>query len=304
MFTSLRARYDAVVIATGAHNPVIIPFKGHARVRQGLHFLKAINRGERPAVGQNVVVIGAGNAGMDVGLGAFAMGAEKVTAIDVQRPAAYQHEIEHFEQLGGCIEWPFVTEKVDDKGIYSRDGRFIAADDIFFAVGERPDLSYLPPRWVDDRGLAAIDECRQLLGAPGVFAVGDTTEPGLLTHAIGSGREVAEYIDDMFHNLDLVPRPKREMIPQSCLRKEYYRPLKRGHFRVEDVTELETGRCLSCGTCRDCGMCVEACPEGAITREDKEDGAFEYVSDDKYCIGCGICAGICPCGIWAMEEVV
>jgi Pyruvate/2-oxoacid:ferredoxin oxidoreductase delta subunit len=197
-----------------------------------------------------------------------------------------------------------MTEKVDEQGIYAKDGRFIEADDILFAVGERPDLSYVPRSWLDDRGMAAVDECRQLLGAPGVFAVGDTTEPGLLTHAIGSGRDVADYIDDMLNNVDLVPKPKREMIPQSCLRKEYFRPLKRGHFKVEDVVELETSRCLSCGTCRDCGMCLEACPEGAIIREEKEDGAFEYVADDKYCIGCGICAGICPCGIWAMEQVV
>ncbi len=304
LFESLHADYDAVVIASGAHNPIIIPFKGHERVRQGLHFLKALNRGERPSVGKKVVVIGAGNAGMDVGLGAFTMGADEVTAIDIQRPGAYQHEIAHFEKLGGRIEWPFMTEKVDEKGIHATDGRFIEADDILFAVGERPDLSYLPRDWVDDCGMVAIDECRQVVAAPGVFAVGDTTEPGLLTHAIGSGRDVAEYIDDMLNNVELVPKPKREMIPQSCLRKEYFRPLKRGHFKVEDVVELETSRCLSCGTCRDCGMCMEACPEGAITREELEDGAFEYVSDEKYCIGCGICAGICPCGIWAMEQVV
>jgi Fe-S-cluster-containing hydrogenase component 2 len=48
-------------------------------------------------------------------------------------------------------------------------------------------------------------------------------------------------------------------------------------------------------------MCLEACPEGAIRRLDKDGGKYEYVSDDHLCIGCGICAGICPCGIWGME---
>ncbi|NLC72097.1 MAG: FAD-dependent oxidoreductase, partial [Desulfuromonadaceae bacterium] len=304
LFSSIRSVFDAVIVASGAHNPLIIPFPGHQRVRQGIEFLKAINRGERPAVGKRVVVVGAGNAGMDVGLGAFAMGAEEVTAIDIQRPAAYQHEIANFEKLGGRILWPLAAEKVDEEGVRAKDGRFVPADDVIFAIGERPDLSYLPRTWLDERGLADIDSCRQFTMAPGVFAVGDATEPGLLTHAIGSGREVAEHIDRLLNGLELAPIQKKEMIPQSCLRKEYYRPLKRGHFKVEDVIQLETSRCLSCGACRDCSMCLEACPEGAITREEKEDGSFEYVSDDKYCIGCGICAGICPCGIWSMEQVV
>ena len=64
--------------------------------------------------------------------------------------------------------------------------------------------------------------------------------------------------------------------------------------------EQETERCLSCGFCRDCEFCKDVCPELAISRISKEDGAFEYVSDPQKCIGCGICAGTCPCGIWTM----
>ncbi|MBN1142121.1 MAG: FAD-dependent oxidoreductase [Deltaproteobacteria bacterium] len=303
-FAKIRGECDALVVASGAHNPVAIPFPGHQRVRAGIEFLKAINRGERPKVGNRVVVIGAGNAGMDVGLGAFAMGAAEVTAVDIRRPAAYPHEIAHFEKLGGRILWPFETAKVEGEGLHGKDGRLIGADEIFFAIGERPDLSFLPRAWLDARGMAEIDGCGQFLLAPGVFAVGDATAPGLLTHAIGGGREVAEQIDNLLNGRELVPIRKREMIPQSCLRKEYYRPLKRGHFKVDDVVQLETNRCLSCGVCRDCSMCLEACPEGAITREEKADGGFEYVSEDRHCIGCGICAGICPCGIWSMEAVV
>jgi Fe-S-cluster-containing hydrogenase component 2 len=100
-----------------------------------------------------------------------------------------------------------------------------------------------------------------------------------------------------------VPVKKPELIPQSCLSKELFRPRNRGRFCVTDARD-ESSRCLSCGTCRDCSMCLEACPEGAIRRVELADGRFEYVSDDHLCIGCGICSGICPCGIWAMEQVV
>lgn len=302
VFEKLQSDFDAIVIASGAHNPVVIPFPGHERLVKGLEFLKDVNNGLNPTIGERVVVIGAGNAGMDVCLGAYAMGAKQVTAIDIQRPAAFKKEIDHFEALGGKIEWPVFTEKVDEKGLYTKDGRLLEADTIIISIGERPDLSYIPRDWLSERGMADVDECGQLVKSPGTFAIGDTIEPGLLTHAIGHGREAAEYIDEYLAGNELKPKKKLPMISQSCLSKELFRPHNRSRFSMTDATR-ETSRCISCGTCRDCGMCLEACPEGAIRRDEFESG-FEYVSDDHLCIGCGICAGMCPCGIWGMEQVV
>jgi len=302
-FDSIQEEYDVLVIASGAHNPVVIPFPGHERLVKGLDFLKSINNGERPKVGRKVVVIGAGNAGMDVALGAYAMGAEKVTAIDVQRPAAYQKEIDHFAALGGDIQWPVFTERIDANGLHTKDGRLIEADTVIISIGERPDLSYVPREWLTDRGMMDVSDCWQSVRAEKVFAIGDTIKPGLLTHAIASGREVAEYIDDYLSGKPLEAKKKPVMIPQELLSRELFMPQNRGRFRVTDAKN-EVHRCISCGTCRDCSMCLETCPEGAIVRVEKEDGTVEYTSDDKYCIGCGICAGICPCGVWAMEKTI
>ncbi|GAB4557394.1 MAG: FAD-dependent oxidoreductase [Geothermobacteraceae bacterium] len=303
LFEQIRSDYDAVVIASGAHNPVVIPFPGHERLVKGLEFLKQVNAGQKPKIGKRVVVIGAGNAGMDVCLGAYAMGAEKVIAIDIQRPAAFKKEIDHVKALGGEIRWPVYTEKVTEEGLWTKDGELIEADDVIISIGERPDLSYVPREWLTERGMMDVDACGQVVKAPGVFAIGDTIKPGLLTHAIGHGQEAIHYINEMFAGRELVPIQKPEMINQSCLSKELFKPRNRGRFCITDGTE-ETLRCISCGTCRDCSMCLEACPEGAIRRVEKEDGSFEYVSDDEVCIGCSICAGICPCGVWAMEQVV
>jgi NADPH-dependent glutamate synthase beta subunit-like oxidoreductase/Pyruvate/2-oxoacid:ferredoxin oxidoreductase delta subunit len=300
MFDRIRGENDAVVIASGAHNPVVIPFPGHERLIKGLDFLKEVNEGKNPKVGEKVIVIGAGNAGMDVCLGAYAMGAKKVTAIDVQRPAAFKKEIDHVKALGGDVLWPVFTDRIDEKGLYAKDGRFIEADMVIIAIGERPDLSYVPREWLTDRGMMDVDDCWQVARAPGVFALGDTIKPGLLTHAIGAGREIAEHVGTHLAGGELQPKKKLELIPQSCLSKELFRPQNRGRFCLTDARN-ESSRCISCGTCRDCSMCLEACPEGAIRRVEKEGDLYEYVSDDHICIGCGICAGICPCGVWGME---
>ena len=303
MFEQLRQNNEAVIIASGAHNPVVIPFPGHERLIKGLDFLKQVNAGENPPIGNKVVVIGAGNAGMDVALGAYAMGAKKVTAIDVQRPAAFDKEIDHVKALGGEVRWPVFTHHISEQGLHTKNGELIKADMVIISIGERPDLSYVPSDWLTDQGMMDVNSCWQVKGVDNVFAIGDTTKPGLLTDAIGHGHEAADYCDNLLNGLELVERKKLETIPQHRLSKELFRPRNRGRLQITDPRQ-ETTRCISCGTCRDCSMCLEACPETAIRRVEKEDGSFDYVSDDHICIGCGICSGICPCGIWTMEQVV
>ncbi|OQY20435.1 MAG: 4Fe-4S ferredoxin [Desulfobacteraceae bacterium 4572_35.1] len=303
LFEQLQQENDAIIIASGAHNPVVIPFPGHDLLVKGLDFLKKINAGEKPPVGKKVVVIGAGNAGMDVALGAYALGAKKVTTIDVQRPAAFDKEIDHVKALGGEVRWPVFTDHISEKGLHTKDGELIEADMVIISIGERPDLSYVPNAWLSDRGMMDVNGCWQVKQAQNVFAIGDTTKPGLLTNAIGHGHEAADYCNDLLNGLELVERKKPEAIPQQRLSKELFRPLNRGRIQLADGHQ-EANRCISCGSCRDCSMCLETCPESAIRRVEKEDGSFDYVSDDHLCIGCGICSGICPCGIWTMENVV
>ncbi|NLF84310.1 MAG: FAD-dependent oxidoreductase, partial [Candidatus Gastranaerophilales bacterium] len=301
LFNKLEKEYDAVVLAIGAHNPVVIPFEGHERLIKGLEFLKEINSGKKPQIGKKVVVIGAGNAAMDVIIGAYKLGAKEVTAVDIQKPAAFEKEIKHAESLGAKILYPCYTDKITNKGVHLKDGRLLEADTVIISIGDRPDFSILERDWLDERGFISVNEYMQAEKNPKIFVLGDALKQGLFTNALADGRKVAINIDNMLSGRPLDSFEKAPMIPADRVKKEYYQSMN--SQKVEEMAaEKETERCMSCGYCRDCEFCKEICPEQAITRTSKPDGVFEYVSNPDKCIGCGICAGICPCGVWTMED--
>ncbi|WP_027389481.1 FAD-dependent oxidoreductase [Chrysiogenes arsenatis] len=300
-FCQLTQEYDAVVIAIGAHNPVVIPFAGNERLVKGLDFLKQINKGNLPSVGKKVVVIGAGNAAMDVVIGAYQCGAQDVTAIDIQKPAAFEHELAHARKLGAKILWPAFTERISERGVHLKDGTLLEADTVIISVGDRPDFGFLPMEYLDEKGLVARNEYLQCEANQRVFIAGDAVVQGLFTHALGDGRNVALNVMRALHSLPLDTFAKAPMIPQDRVRDEYYHPMNAQRVMEKEVAE-ETDRCMSCGYCRDCHFCEDICPEQAIGRKENPDGTFEYFSEDAKCIGCGICAGVCPCGIWVMED--
>ena len=292
-FYKIRQENDAVVVASGGHVTRIIPWPGNERIVKGLDFLKAVNRGEKVKVGKRVIVIGCGNSGMDAALGAYQMGAEQVICIDVQRPAAFQKEIDHVQELGGELQWPVFTKEITADGIITTSGELIKGDMVIITIGESPDLSYLPTDIQLERGyLKAADD---LSIAQGVFTAGDTIKPGRLVDAIGAGRQAALAVQAYLTGTSYVPEEKKR-IPATRVKTAYF---KKCHSCDLPEAKDEYNRCISCGTCRDCHMCIKSCPENAISRVQTEEG-YEYVVDSSKCIGCGICSGICPSGIWTM----
>jgi len=294
-FKAIKQENDAVVIATGGHVTRVIPWPGHERIVKGLDFLKAINRGENVKVGKRVIVIGCGNSGMDAAVGAYQMGAEQVVCIDVQRPAAFQAEIEHVQELGGELIWPVFTKEITAEGIVTQAGDLIKGDMVIITIGESPDLSYLPVDISLERGYLQPDD--KMSVASGIFTAGDTIKPGRLVDAIGTGRQVALSVNAFLKGQSYSGETKTK-IPSARLKTAYF---KKCHSCDLPSAKDEYHRCISCGTCRDCHMCMKSCPENAISRNQIA-GGFEYAVDAEKCIGCGICSGICPSGIWAMYQ--
>ncbi len=296
LFNDIEKDFDAVIIAIGGHNPVVIPFEGYERLIKGLNFLKDCKNGKKYNLGKKVVVIGAGNAAMDVITEVYKQGGiEDVTAIDIQEPSAFEKEIKAAEKLGAKIMYPCFTQKITEKGVYLKDGRFLEADSVIISVGDRPIFDFLNKEYLDEKSRVQINEFMQTHNSK-VFAIGDAIKPGLFTNAIASGKKAAENVIKFLNNESLTPVKEKDLIPSKRIKSEYYEC-------YNSNCDNEQNRCMSCGYCRDCGLCRQSCPNNAITRiEHQENGRFEYISDDNKCIGCGICAGLCPCGIWELEE--
>ena len=77
---ALQTSHDAVVWATGVQEPVLpdLPGIDLPGVAHGLPFLRRVNRGEKPAVGRRVVVIGGGFTAVDCARMARRLGAEYI----------------------------------------------------------------------------------------------------------------------------------------------------------------------------------------------------------------------------------
>ncbi|MBF0328395.1 MAG: FAD-dependent oxidoreductase [Nitrospirae bacterium] len=298
LFDKIYKDHEVVVLACGAHQPRKVSFPGSDEIASAYEFLRDINLGKHPDLkGKKVVIIGAGNVGMDVASEAYNYGAESVTAVDIQKPAAFGKEMDIAKAKGTQIAWPKFTDRFDKKErkIIFKDGSFLDADVVIMSIGDVPQLDFLPASVHSERGWLTVNDEFQTSDVK-VYAIGDVTGLGLVTHAIGHGRLMAENIHYQLMHAPRQPEAK-QVVPYEKIKTEYYEACKTAFTPQE-----EGNRCMSCATCRDCHMCEVSCYWGAITRNDLGNGRYEYVTDDEKCIGCGFCAGICPCGVWEMTE--
>jgi NADPH-dependent glutamate synthase beta subunit-like oxidoreductase/NAD-dependent dihydropyrimidine dehydrogenase PreA subunit len=299
-FAELKEEHDYIVVAVGTHEPRKIPFPGHERVIPALDFLKAGKSDAPMSVGQEVVIIGAGNVGCDVACEAYRLGAGHVTLVDIQKPLAFGKERKAAEALGATFQWPVMTKEVTDAGLIDNQGNLIPAQTVIISIGDVPKLGFLPDSV----------ECLKVGGAswvksdksgrtsdPKIFAVGDVERPGLATNALGAGKNAADAIIADLEGREYKPFVK-QVIPLAKLTVNHYIP----EMSPVNTPEAQADKCLSCGSCRDCHLCETMCPTGAISRHElPEIDFYEYISDNDKCIACGFCADTCPCGVWQMR---
>ncbi|HAP31525.1 MAG TPA: hydrogenase, partial [Firmicutes bacterium] len=226
--------YDAVFIAAGAQRSQRIGIPGEIEdltgFYYGLRFLRDVKTGKAVMVGRRVVVIGGGNVALDTARTAVRLGAWEVTILYRRtREEMPVSEVEYKEALAEGIKILFlvsptrvVSENWKVTGVQcsrmalgepDADGRrrpmplpgsefFMEADTVFAAVGQAPDLSFLPldsalerTRWET----LSVDPNRLSANVPGVFAGGDfVSGPGMVIEAIAAGRRGAMAIEKYF----------------------------------------------------------------------------------------------------------
>ncbi len=276
-FKEIRDSHNFTVVATGRTKPRDIGFIGEELAVSSYDFLKSVKTGGMDVQidGKRVLVIGAGNVGVDVVDECLKKGAEKVTVIDIKTPSAFISDIERLQKRGVVFDFPKYLMAYENGRVYFTDGTYERADILIKAVGEGPNLDFSDLDIYADRESASAN-------LKNVFVIGDCLKPGYLAHAVSSGKKVTDTIYSRVMGITM-DAAEGHVVEKSRINTVY--------FQKRSILTPEISLCFSCGNCIQCDLCVENCPRKAIKRIDKN---FEI--DYEICAGCGVCASLCPRG--------
>ncbi len=216
--------YDAVLIATGAHESVKVPIEGanHPDNWLSLNFLKKACLGEKiPLSGRQVIVLGGGDVAMDAARVAIRLGTSDVKLVCRGMRASF-NEIQEAEEEGvdilkgrvfqrilitngeiigvECLEAD-VGDIVDGKRQFTElpgTEHLIPGDLVIWALGQKPDFSFLP----QDGSIAEFShqgiqaDNRMMTTTPGIFTAGDVRRGTtfFVVDAVGEGHQAARAI--------------------------------------------------------------------------------------------------------------
>jgi heterodisulfide reductase subunit A len=256
----LRRDYEAVFIATGAHESrkLRIPGEEADGVIHGMDFLRRVNLGEEVEIGDRVAVIGGGNTAIDAARVARRLGARDVSILYRRSRAempALAEEVEAAEAEGINITFLVTPTRVlvqDGKvsglevirmklGEPDASGRprpipiegsefTVSVDTVIPALGQFSEVEFAKALGLEtERGRLVVDEETMATNVEGVFAGGDVvTGPWIAIQAMSTGRRAARAIDQYLRGEPMhvgefeVLRPPTELTAQEIeeLRRE------------------------------------------------------------------------------------
>jgi dihydropyrimidine dehydrogenase (NAD+) subunit PreT len=212
---ALEKEYDAIFlgIGLGAMNQLRIPGSDHPDVVDALEFIARYKTAGDLQVGNNVVVVGAGNTAIDAANAARRLGASHVTIVYRRTEndlPAFGFEYEHAKREGVSFEWltqPVAIHtypagrissvecvRMDDDGgpvpVPIRGSNFhLLCDMVIPAIGQAPLISLLERcRGVEvSMGRVQIDQASGRTSHPKYYAGGD---------CVNGGREVVDAVAD------------------------------------------------------------------------------------------------------------
>jgi CO/xanthine dehydrogenase FAD-binding subunit len=225
-FARLQQAFDAIFLGTGAWQSTPAGVKGEECLTSGTEFLRSQKLSADEMGGKNVVIIGGGNTAIDVARSLLRLGAKPTIMYRRTRAEmpAIEEDVRKAEEEG--VKFEFLTTPVAAEedagelgltccrmqlGDLDASGRprpvkvegsefAMQCDAVMTAIVERPDYSFLPAAYLDEKGSLRIDEASHEVGAgaapAGVYAGGDfVTGPATVAAAINAGHEAARSIN-------------------------------------------------------------------------------------------------------------
>lgn len=314
----LCARHDAVLVTTGLQGSRVLPIPGAERpgVLAALPFLEAAASGERPQVGERVVVVGGGNVAVDVARTARRLHAREVTMVCLEsreEMPASAHELHEAENEGIRIQPALGPREVLGEtavtglrmvrctSVFDAEKRFaprfdesqetiIEADTVIFAVGQSADMADLGVP-LTERGVPLRNVHTLRAGAERVYIAGDCVcGPTRVIDAIGEGHRASAVI---YRDLTGDDRPLLSLdsdavaidkVPEHVAHKlEPKRRIQMERLEFYDACrtfdEVESGY-TQYEAAREAQRCLSCTTGARLTREK--------------CAACLTCVRVCP----------
>ncbi|MFC1970779.1 FAD-dependent oxidoreductase [Chloroflexota bacterium] len=240
--------YKAVFITVGAHQGLRMGIEGEESpgIIDGATFLREVNLGIRPSLGERVALVGGGNVAIDAARTAARLGAKKVLILYRRSQAempADPSEVEQAQEEG--IEFRYL---VVPTSIKREDGHTIVTcvrmelgepdtsgrpqpipikgsdfdeqiDTLIVAIGQAPQTPSDFRVRIGKGSAIQVDPSTLSTNRAGVFAGGDAvTGPATVTEALSAGRLAASRIDDYLqHRYPLASKEDRGRLIDDLL---------------------------------------------------------------------------------------
>lgn len=214
-----RDGYKAIFIGTGVWNPNALHIKGETfgNVHFGINYL---NNPDSYKLGEKVIVIGAGNAAMDVARTAIRKGVRDLTCFSLSKKvAASEYEFSYAKLEGVKFEYNKMPVEIKDEGVIFRDltedeegnftevegsDRLYPSDSVIISISQGPRnriVSTTDGLKANARGLLVADENGRT-SRPGIFASGDVVNGArTVVEAVARSKVVAESMHQYMQSL-------------------------------------------------------------------------------------------------------
>lgn len=214
-----RDGYKAIFVGTGVWKPNALHIKGETlgNVHFGINYL---NNPDSYQLGKRVIVIGAGNAAMDVARTAIRKDVQELTCFSITKQvAASKHEFSYAQLEGVQFEYNMAPVEIKDDGVIFKDvienedgtftdvpdsTHFFPADSVIISISQGPQnriVNTTQGLAADKRGLLVADETGHTT-RPGIFASGDVVNGArTVVEAVAHSKIVAESMHQYMQSL-------------------------------------------------------------------------------------------------------